>query len=59
LVGKAKEKRAFGIPRRRWVDTIKIDLQEVMGKGMDWIDLAQNSDERRTLANAVLNIPVP
>jgi len=29
LVGKPKGKRPLGIPRRRWEDNIKMDLQEV------------------------------
>jgi len=33
-------KRPFGIPRRKWEDNIKMDLQEV-NEGMDMIDLAQ------------------
>ena len=32
LVGKPEGKRALGIPRRRWEDNIKMDLQEV-GRG--------------------------
>ena len=33
--------------RRRWEDSIKMDLQEVGGVGMDWIELAQNRDRWR------------
>jgi len=29
LVGKAEGKRPLGRPRRRWVDNIRLDLQEV------------------------------
>jgi len=58
-VGKAKGKRPFGRSRRRWVDTIKMDLQKVIWRGIDLIDLAQTSDGWRTLANAVMNIRVP
>jgi hypothetical protein len=29
LVGKPEEKRPLGRPRRRWVDSIKIDLREI------------------------------
>jgi hypothetical protein len=29
LVGKPEEKRTLGIPRRRWVDVIRMDLGEV------------------------------
>jgi hypothetical protein len=39
LVGKSEGKRPLGIPKRRWEDNIKMDLQEVGCGGMDWIDL--------------------
>ena len=37
LLGKPVEKRPLGIPRRRWEDNIKMDLQEVeiRGHGLD------------------------
>jgi hypothetical protein len=37
LVGKPERKRPLGRPRRRWEDTIRMDLQEV-GCGV-WIGL--------------------
>jgi hypothetical protein len=59
LVGKPEGKRPLGRPRRRWVDNIKMDLQE-MGCGyMDWIGLAQGRDRLRTLVGAVMNLRVP
>jgi hypothetical protein len=33
----------------RWVDNIKLDLGEIGWDGMDWIDLAQDRDQRRAL----------
>jgi hypothetical protein len=33
LVGKPEGKRPLGIPRRRWEDNIKMDLQEVGWRG--------------------------
>jgi hypothetical protein len=39
--------------RRRWEDNIKMDLHEVRCWGMDWIDLAQDSDGFRALVNGV------
>jgi hypothetical protein len=29
LVGKSKEKKQLGRPRRRWVNNIKMDLREI------------------------------
>ena len=36
LVGKPEGKRPLGIPRRRWEDNIKMDLQEVGGVWNGW-----------------------
>ena len=52
LVGKPEGKRPLGRPRRRWVDNIRMDLQEVGCGYMDWIGLAQDRD-------AVMNFRVP
>ena len=59
LVGKPEGKRPLGRPRRRWVDNIRIDLQEVGCGYVDWIGLAQDRDRWRTLVSAVMNLPVP
>ena len=56
---KPEGKRPLGIPRRRWVDTIKMDLSEVGCEEMDWIDLAQDRDRRQELVSAVMNLQVP
>jgi hypothetical protein len=58
LVGKPEGKRPLGRPRRRWVDNIRMDLQEVGCEYMDWIGLAQDRDRWRTLASAVRNLRV-
>ena len=59
LVGKPEGRRPLGIPRRRWVDNIRMDLQEVGCEYMDWIGLAQDRDRWRTLVSAVMNLWVP
>ena len=46
-------------PRRRWVDNIRMDLQEVGCGYMDWIGLAQDRNRWRTLVSAVMNLRVP
>jgi len=59
LVGKPEGKRPLGRPRRRWVDNIRTDLQEVGCGYMDWIGLAQDRDSWRTFVSAVMNLGVP
>ena len=59
LVGKPEGKRPLGRHRRRWVDNITTDLQEVGCRYMDWIGLAQDRDRWRTLVSAVMNLRVP
>jgi hypothetical protein len=59
LVGKPEGKRPLGRPKRRWVDNIKMDLREEGWDGRDWIDLAQDRDQRRAYVNAVMNLRVP
>jgi hypothetical protein len=59
LVGKPEGKRPLGIPRRRWVDTIMMDLLESGWVDVDWIGLAQDKDKWRALVNAVMNLRIP
>jgi hypothetical protein len=59
LVGKADRKRPLGRPRRRWADSIKMDLREMGWDGMDWINSAQDRDQWRALVNTVMNLRVP
>jgi len=59
LVGKPEGRRPLERPRRRWVDNIRMDLQEVESGFMDWIGLAQDRDRWRTLVSAVMNLRAP
>ena len=59
FVGKPEGKRPLGRPRRRWIDNIRMDLQEVGCGYMDWIGLAEDRDRWRTLVSAVMNLRVP
>jgi len=46
-------------PGVRWMDNIKLDIQEVGWEGIDWTDPAQDRDRWRALVNAVMNLQVP
>ena len=59
LVGKPEGKRPLGKPRCRWVDNIRMDLQEVVCWYLDWMGLAQDRERWRTLVSAVMNPRVP
>jgi hypothetical protein len=59
LVGKPEGKRPLGRPRCRWEDNIRMDLREIGWDGMDWIDMAQDRDQWRSLVNTVMNLWVP
>jgi len=58
LLGNSEGRIPLRRPRRRWVDNIRTDLQEVGCGYMDWIGLAQGIDRWRTLLNAVMNLRV-
>ena len=58
-MGKQEAARPLGRPRRGWEDNIKMDLQELGYRGMDWIQLAQDRDRWRALVSAVMNLRVP
>jgi len=58
LAGRTAGKKPPGGPRRRREGNNKMDLQEVEWLGMDWIDLAQDSDKWQDIVNAVKNIRV-
>jgi hypothetical protein len=58
LMGKPEGKRSLGIPRRRWVDGIRMDLREGGWGCVEWIHLAQDRDRWRAVVNAVMNLRV-
>ena len=53
-MGKPEGRRPPGRPRRRWLDNIRMDLQEVGCGYRDWIGLVQDRDSWRTLVSAVM-----
>ena len=59
LVRKPESKKPLGRPRRRWKNTIKMDLREVGCDLRDWMALAQESDQWRAYVRAIMNLRVP
>jgi hypothetical protein len=59
LVGKPEGKKPLGRPRRRWVDNIRMDHEEMRWSDVDWVCLAQDRNRWRALVNSVLNLRVP
>jgi hypothetical protein len=49
----------LGIPRRSWVDSIRMDPGEVGWGDVDWISLTQGRKRWRAIVNSVLNLRVP
>jgi hypothetical protein len=58
LVGRPEGKRPLGRPRRRWEDSIKMDLREIGIDGANWIRLAQDRVQWRAFVNTVMNLRV-
>jgi hypothetical protein len=56
---KPEGKVPLGIPRHRWNDNIKMDLRKIVWGGMDWINLAKDRYQCRTLVNMVMNLRDP
>ena len=59
LLGKPEGRRPLERPTCRWLDNIRIDLQEVGCGYMVWIRLVQDRDSWRTLVSVVMNLRVP
>jgi hypothetical protein len=55
--GKSDGKRPLGRPRLRWEYRIRKDLKEIVGGG-EWIQLAQDRDRWRAVANMVMNLRI-
>jgi hypothetical protein len=51
-------KRILGRQRRRWVDSIKMDLREIEWDGVDWIDVAQDREQWRAFLITVMDLRV-
>jgi hypothetical protein len=58
LVGKPEGTRPLGRTRRRWEDEIRVDLREIGGGSVDWIQVAQDRDRWRAVVNTAMNLRV-
>jgi hypothetical protein len=56
-VARQKGERSLGRPRHRWEENIKMDIHEV-GRGMDWINMAQDWVKWQALLKAVMKFRV-
>jgi hypothetical protein len=54
-----RRKRPLGRPRCRWVDNIRVDLEEVGWGYVNWIGLAQDRNTWKALVNSLLHLRVP
>ena len=59
LTGKPTGKRTLGRPRRRWEDSIRMDLEEIGINAGNWVDSAQDRNYWRALVNTTFNLRVP
>jgi hypothetical protein len=58
LIGRPEGKRPLERPRRRWEDSIKMDLMEIGIDGVNWIQLAQDRVQWWAFVNMVMNLRV-
>jgi len=58
LVAKPDGKRPTGTPRNRWEDNLRF-IFRIWMVGMDWIDVAQDTDMWQAVVNALINLQVP
>jgi hypothetical protein len=54
LVGKPEDMSPLGRHRRKWEDNIRMDLGEIGCASVEWIRLAQDGNQWRTLLNTVM-----
>jgi hypothetical protein len=59
FVGKPEGKRPLGRLRRKWQVDIRMDLTEMWWEVVDWMPLAQDSDQRWAVVNTEMNLNVP
>jgi len=56
---KPEGERSLGRPKYRWKDGIIMYLREIGWEGVDWLHLAQDRDQWRSVVDTVMNLRVP
>jgi predicted membrane protein len=59
MVRKPERKKPLGRSRHRWMNNIKMYIEEVEWDDVNWIGLAEDIDRWRVLVNTVMNFQVP
>ena len=57
-VGRPEGKKPLGRSWHRWEDNSRIDLQEVVWGGMDWMNVVRDRDRWLAIVNVVMNMQV-
>jgi hypothetical protein len=57
--GKPEQKGPLRRVGRGWEDNIKMNLRELGGDGIDWINLTEDMEQWRALVNTAMNFRVP
>jgi len=58
-VGKPVGRRTLRRPRSRLENNITVILGKSGWDGVDWVQMAQDKDKRRTFVNTVTNLQIP
>jgi hypothetical protein len=59
VVGTPEGKRPPGRPELRWEDNVRMVLEEIVLKDVEWIDLAWDRDKWVAFVKAVMNLRIP
>jgi hypothetical protein len=59
LVRNPEGKRPLGIPRCARKDNTRMGIKEIKWKGVDWVHLILDRDQRRAVVNTAMNLRVP
>jgi hypothetical protein len=58
VVRKSEGKKSLLRPKRRWEDNIKVGLTEIGWKGIDWVNMARDSNNWQDAVETLLKCQV-